>query len=411
MLHDQFNISYDPHLHRLRCNGHVLNLAANAFLFNTADEALAAYNNPGILEAALPSEKELDAWRKKGPLGKLHNLVVHIQRTPQRRTKFSALSHGLGLVRDNSTRWNSWKSEIDRALKPQIKEAIQRYCDRYKENEEDRLFPEDWETLSKIKDILQAFEDATLSTEGRKSTLENVIPTMDFILDTLETACEAHQNDPFLGPCCNSSWAKMNEYYSKTEHIPVYIAAIVLHPGQKWSYFEENWSHHPEWITDAKDKVQKFWEASYKSKESAPRREPSVSSSDAPELRNTFRAWEKARKRARIPGDEYARYCAAEVVDDVADSRDWWQEQTQQLNYPNLSIMALDILSIPAMAAEPERLFSGAKISITDRRNRLGIEVIQALECLKSWLQLEATEWGESLLVGGWKFRDRTTEN
>ena len=123
-------------------------------------------------------------------------------------------------------------------------------------------------------------------------------------------------------------------------------------------------------------------------------------------MRNTFRAWEKARKRARIPGDEYARYCAAEVVDDVADSRDWWQEPTQQLNYPNLSIMALDMLSIPAMAAEPERLFSGAKISITDRRNRLGIEVIQALECLKSWLQLDSTEWGESLLKRSFsKFR------
>jgi hypothetical protein len=58
------NIRYDPHLHRLRCNGHVSNLAADTFLFNTADEALAAYNNPGILEAAIPSEKELDAWRK-----------------------------------------------------------------------------------------------------------------------------------------------------------------------------------------------------------------------------------------------------------------------------------------------------------------------------------------------------------
>jgi hypothetical protein len=50
----------------------------------------------------------------------------------------------------------------------------------------------------------------------------------------------------------------MNEYYSKTEHIPVYITAIVLYPGQKWSYFKENWSHHPEWIIDTKDKVQKF---------------------------------------------------------------------------------------------------------------------------------------------------------
>jgi hypothetical protein len=226
VLHNQFNIRYDPHLHRLRCNGHILNLTANEFLFNTADEALAAYNNPGILEAALPSEKELDAWRKRGPLGKLHNLVVHIQRTPQRRTKFSALSHGLGLIRDDSTRWNSWKSEIDRALKPQIKEAIQRYCDRYIENKEDRLFPEDWGTLSKIKGILQAFEDAALSTEGRKSTLENVIPTMDFILDTLETACKTHPNDPFLGTCRNSSWAKMNECYRARPNTFQYILQL-----------------------------------------------------------------------------------------------------------------------------------------------------------------------------------------
>jgi len=50
--------------------------------------------------------------------------------------------------------------------------------------------------------------------------------------------------------------------------------------------------------------------------------------------------------------------------------------------------MAIDILSIPAMSADPERLFSGAKITITDRRNRFGIRTIQALECLKSWLNI-----------------------
>jgi hAT family C-terminal dimerisation region len=55
--------------------------------------------------------------------------------------------------------------------------------------------------------------------------------------------------------------------------------------------------------------------------------------------------------------------------------------------------MALDLLSIPAMSAEPERLFSAAKISITDRRNRLGIQSIEALECLKSWLGLKPFDW------------------
>jgi hypothetical protein len=44
--------------------------------------------------------------------------------------------------------------------------------------------------------------------------------------------------------------------------------------------------------------------------------------------------------------------------------------------------MALDILSIPTMSTEPERLSSGAKISLTDRRNRMGDDLLQALECL-----------------------------
>ena len=98
-----FQLEYDPIHHRLRCNGHILNLAATAFLFNTANEALVAYNNEGVSESALPSEKELEEWRQKGPLGRLHNLVVWIHRSPQRRTRFLALSHGLGLIRDNLT--------------------------------------------------------------------------------------------------------------------------------------------------------------------------------------------------------------------------------------------------------------------------------------------------------------------
>jgi hypothetical protein len=44
------------------------------------------------------------------------------------------------------------------------------------------------------------------------------------------------------------------------------------------------------------------------------------------------------------------------------------------------------------MSAEPERLFSHAKITITDRRNRLGSETIEALECLRSWLGIEDQE-------------------
>ncbi|KAK7582910.1 hypothetical protein V3481_012206 [Fusarium oxysporum f. sp. vasinfectum] len=83
--------------------------------------------------------------------------------------------------------------------------------------------------------------------------------------------------------------------------------------------------------------------------------------------------------------DEYKRYYNSEQVYGFTSALAWWLEETQQKTYPSLSKMAVDILSIPAMSAEPERLFSGAKITIKDRRNRLGSDVIEALECLKSW--------------------------
>ncbi len=40
------------------------------------------------------------------------------------------------------------------------------------------------------------------------------------------------------------------------------------------------------------------------------------------------------------------------------------------------------------MLVDLERLFLGTKITISDRRNRLRIYTIEALECLKSWLKI-----------------------
>ena len=63
----------------------------------------------------------------------------------------------------------------------------------------------------------------------------------------------------------------------------------------------------------------------------------------------------------------------------------WWQEPHQRRRFPALSLMAIDILSVPAMEASAERLFSAANRSVTDDRNRLKPETIEMLQCLKSW--------------------------
>ncbi|KJZ68465.1 hypothetical protein HIM_12141 [Hirsutella minnesotensis 3608] len=49
--------------------------------------------------------------------------------------------------------------------------------------------------------------------------------------------------------------------------------------------------------------------------------------------------------------------------------------------------MAIDILSIPAMSAETERVFSGARRTISWNRCLLGSQTIEKGECMKSWIK------------------------
>lgn len=109
-------------LYRLRCLGHIINLAAKAFI-----------EGSDFLE--FPDERDearelrlLEEWRKKGPIGKLHNVCHFIRRSPKRKDRFEEFSKGtfnrstceaivgpllaedftgLNVIADNSTRWNS----------------------------------------------------------------------------------------------------------------------------------------------------------------------------------------------------------------------------------------------------------------------------------------------------------------
>ena len=72
-------IIYDHRQKRLRCNGHVINLAVQAFLFG---QEVDDYEFP--TEAYdRPSDIQLNKWRKLGPLGKLHNIIGWIMGSNQ----------------------------------------------------------------------------------------------------------------------------------------------------------------------------------------------------------------------------------------------------------------------------------------------------------------------------------------
>ena len=66
------------------------------------------------------------------------------------------------------------------------------------------------------------------------------------------------------------------------------------------------------------------------------------------------------------------------------DVMNWWKVHAEI--YPDLSRMARDYLGIPATSASSERLFSSGSNLITNKRNNLNEDTIQAHECLKSWI-------------------------
>ena len=63
----------------------------------------------------------------------------------------------------------------------------------------------------------------------------------------------------------------------------------------------------------------------------------------------------------------------------------WWQDTTQQIQWPELSRFAIEVLSIKAMSDRPEVVFSGGRRTITWDKAQMTSATAEALECLKQW--------------------------
>ena len=85
----------DPKASRSRCLGHIINLAAKAFIFGknvAAFEAVVDAVNDATPQDSPAMRATQNEWRKRGALGKLHNVVVFIRVSPQRREAFRKIT-------------------------------------------------------------------------------------------------------------------------------------------------------------------------------------------------------------------------------------------------------------------------------------------------------------------------------
>ncbi|KAM6505490.1 hypothetical protein FSOLCH5_15500 [Fusarium solani] len=201
----------DTEARRMRCFGHILNLVAQAFLYGDDAASFELQSEAyGMLERV---EEDLEHWRAKGPVGKLHNIVRFIRASPQRTEAFKAHAREqeeadiyklaeestaeLEVIQNNATRWNSTYMMIERALIKQselnsfIQELGLEADASRRVPTADILTSDDWKVLREVSHILEPLYNMTMRTQGWGTSgghgrLWEVMTGMEFILEHLE---------------------------------------------------------------------------------------------------------------------------------------------------------------------------------------------------------------------------------
>ncbi|ERF76287.1 hypothetical protein EPUS_04144 [Endocarpon pusillum Z07020] len=395
---------------RLRCLGHIINLAAQDFIFGQNSEKW--LREHAAIEDSEDIEDLQRSWVSQGLIGHVQNLISLIRSSPQRRQAFRKITgtdpdpnkQNLMLIQNNTTRWNSTYHMLVRVL--ELKNHIQVYVNSCQAKRDlkgkiadeaiyklPQLTEDDWAMLQELCDALQPFDEATnflqSNNKGAKyGFLWECLPAIEWLLTTLETLKENKSVRDRVGLSANNAWNKMNKYYEITDLSPYYVAAIVLNPAHKWRYFDIHWKRNKHWIPEAKRKMKALWSVYKIQHEQVVEEEQLLPSSAqlSPQKGSfkSFLASGQAASNENEATDEYKAYCQLPALKSTPkDLIAWWREQ--EASFPLLATLAYTILAIPAMSAECERVFSSAKLLITPNRNHLSPDTVEMSECLRNW--------------------------
>ncbi|KAM5528342.1 hypothetical protein FOXYSP1_19611 [Fusarium oxysporum f. sp. phaseoli] len=330
-------------------------------------------------------------WQTIPAMRKLHNIAVWLRNSSIHSDLWEdRVSLRLGI--DNDTRWNSWYKLIDNLIRrqSQIKQFLLDYDEEINDN---ILNSSDWDYLERTHRFLHPFASATLWAEGKNSTLSQILTIMDSLLRHDEKNKEHYSKpetfDRRIVHSIEMGWFILDKYYTMTEDAPVYAAALLLDPSKRIRYIERHWPES--WHENAITGVRTIWEEEYKTQ---------------PETGPAESVDEVSASQKRQPNEWDALLEELEVTEDLGDSMDdledfikatpikisgsplqWWCHKDQRKTYPQLSRMAIDILSIAPESADPESAFSGGRRTLSWDRERMTCENLEKVECIGNWLR------------------------
>ncbi|KAL1581666.1 hypothetical protein WHR41_09652 [Cladosporium halotolerans] len=395
-LSDSLGSDWDATEGRLRCAGHIINLPMQAFLFakdkEAVEEALRQADLRGSEvdeEIAVLSRRGTEGgWITVSPHQKVHAFGVYLRKSDRLFQDFKRLA-GRSLHQPNDTRWHSWFDEFEGAYR--LRDSYSQLIHNNPNDLADfELSTREWDLVKITIDILVPFKIACKKLEGDEVTLDAVQETMDFLATHLGECKDKYRSNPELLQSLMTCWYAFDKYYKLIDQSAAYVTAILLHPNKRKNYLTAAWKQR--WVQEGIQRAKALW---YRRLDHHNAEVMAVNDELRPEALDLdpFARWQlsiQRKQQSKGAGllDEFERFIAAapDTLDFTAKSVvQWWIQPSQQEAYPLLSQHALDVLSAPSMSAESERVFSGARRTISWSRTQLSSPIIEALECLKHW--------------------------
>ncbi|KAF6517514.1 hypothetical protein HZS61_003075 [Fusarium oxysporum f. sp. conglutinans] len=101
-------------------------------------------------------------------------------------------------------------------------------------------------------------------SEGSHGSLHEIIESLDVLFKKLQDAGKFADDHPdvvstYYSHAIDAARIKLEEYFGLTDATPAYRCAVALHPANKFTYFELEWSHNRQWISGARRVVQEVF--------------------------------------------------------------------------------------------------------------------------------------------------------
>lgn len=245
-----------------------------------------------------------------------------------------------------------------------------------------RLYGALWEVLSAIE--LMVSEYKRFAAQYSALALHNQYSEVN--------REDFHMESNYILLCINNALAKLMKYQELLPHSPAYAAAVAMNPTLCWQWMK---SKAPHLLENSQAAILRLWEKDYNlivlPKSAITTAATICADHEASTFDNFLEVEEDSDSfDATAPIDVYQNYCTTRLspFSECPDVVAWW-ESCGIADDP-ISQMAWDMITIPAMSSECERVFSSAGRLVTPLCNRLKEDIIEAFECLNAWYKQES---------------------